>query len=147
MENLSLQNIAEGWDGVEQGGADHKNVFLGPRGAAIDVNKMFLLTRVQLAQTPSGLPDRRALPLISDASISFLAHVYFPSVLFLPSVFHAGRCSTCCRRGTPGPRLPHGRSCRALLLGLRAPGPNPGLSNCLHPSQPGTRGMGSQVAS
>lgn len=28
VENLSLQNIAEGWDGVEQGGADHKMFFL-----------------------------------------------------------------------------------------------------------------------
>lgn len=54
---------------MEQGGADHKNVFLGPRGAGIDVSKVFLLTRVRLAQNPSGLPDRRALPLISDASI------------------------------------------------------------------------------
>lgn len=68
VENLSLQNIAEGRDGVEQGGADHKNVFLGPRGAGFDVKK-FLLTGVQLAQAPRGLSDRRALPLISDASI------------------------------------------------------------------------------
>lgn len=71
VENLSLQNIAEGWDGVEQGGADHKNVFLGPRGAGVDVKK-FLLTGVQLAQTPSGLSDRRALPLISDARCKHL---------------------------------------------------------------------------
>lgn len=28
VENLSLQNIAEGWDGVEKGGADHKMFFL-----------------------------------------------------------------------------------------------------------------------
>lgn len=28
VESLSLQNITEGWDGVEQGGADHKMFFL-----------------------------------------------------------------------------------------------------------------------
>lgn len=69
VDNFSLLNIAKGWGGMERGSADHKMCFLALMVLVLISIKTFLLTRVQLAQTPSRLSDRSALPLISDASI------------------------------------------------------------------------------